>query len=197
MIQLPEIQYITRDHATCDHAEQAGLMFENGISWVQIRMKKAKREEVIAQASKAVEYANKFGGKLIINDSIDIALETKAHGVHLGLTDMPVDKAREYLGDEMIIGGTANTIDQVILQIERGADYVGVGPFRFTTTKENLSPVLGLKGYSSIINELKNREISTPLVAVGGILLDEIPTIIETGIKGVAISGALLNEYIK
>ena len=197
MIKIPKIQYITRDNDNYTHAEQARLAFNSGVEWVQMRMKNSTPAEIIEQSRLAVYYAISAGGKLIVNDSVDIALEVKAHGIHLGLNDVPVDEARHILGDEMIIGGTANTLDEVIRQTNRGADYVGVGPFRFTVTKKNLSPVLGLDGYKDIIKALDELKIKIPLVAVGGIIPDDIPGITNAGITGVAISGGLFEQLIK
>lgn len=196
MIKTPKIQYITRDHDSYTHAEQARLAFNSGIEWVQIRMKNSTSAEIIEQSQLAVSYANSAGGKLIINDSVEIAREVQAHGIHLGLTDMPVDEARRMLGDDMIIGGTANTLDEVVRQVRRGAGYVGVGPYRYTLTKKNLSPVLGLEGYKELIRSLNELKIKIPLVAVGGITQNDIPELTNAGIAGVAISGGLLDQLI-
>ncbi len=185
---LPQIQYITRDDKTWSHAQQARLMFENGIKWVQLRMKGHSIDEVEEQARECLRYAGEFGGTLIINDNIEIALSVKADGVHLGLKDTPIDEARKVLGGDFIIGGTANTFEQVMHQIDKGADYVGVGPYRFTRTKENLSPVLGQEGYIRIIERLRKDGRCKPLVAIGGIRTDEVPDLLNTGVAGVAIS---------
>lgn len=189
---IPKIQYITQDHHELSHSMQAKLAFEKGIEAVQIRMKNSSKEEILEEATRALQYANMSNGTLIINDSIDIAKEIGAHALHLGLKDTPIDEARKILGSEMIIGGTANTLDDITLQKSRGADYVGVGPFRYTTTKKKLSPIVGMEGYQRIISEMNVQRIEIPLVAVGGILLDEIEKLQEAGIYGVAISGALL-----
>ena len=197
MIRIPEIQYITRDDDRYSHAEQARMAFTSGVEWVQIRMKNSTLAEIIEQSRLAVSYANSCGGKLIVNDSVDIAREVEAHGIHLGLKDVPVDEARRILGDDMIIGGTANTLKEVVRQIRRGADYVGVGPFRYTLTKRNLSPVLGLDGYSAIVRELDALRIKIPLVAVGGITPEDISALTNVGITGVAISGGLFSKLMQ
>ena len=118
---------------------------------------------------------------------------TGADGVHLGKNDMPVDEARKMLGRNRIIGGTANTFEDVERLSRQGADYIGCGPFRFTTTKKNLSPVLGLEGYRSITAQMKAHDILLPIVAIGGILHQDIPAIMQTGVTGIAVSGAVLN----
>ena len=189
---ISKLQYITQNNDTLSHAEQARLMFKNGISWVQIRMKNAPKEEIVKQVEEALKYAKEFGGTIIVNDHVDICLATKAHGVHVGLSDCSVSDARNILGENFIIGGTANTIEDIELHVKNGADYIGLGPFRFTTTKQKLSPVLGEKGYREIASELKKRNITIPVVGVGGIEMSEIETIENCGLYGVAISGALL-----
>lgn len=189
---IPKIQYITQDHPELSHSMQAKLAFEKGIEAVQIRMKNSSKAELLKEARMAMQYANEMDGTLIINDSITIAKEVGAHALHLGLKDTPIDEARRVLGNEIIIGGTANTIDDIILQKTRGADYVGLGPYRNTSTKKNLSPILGIEGFQNILSEMNKKEIKIPLVAVGGILLDEIEMLQLAGMYGVAISGALL-----
>ena len=105
---------------------------------------------------------------------------------------MPVAEARRILGNDFIIGGTANTFEDVKMHYEAGANYVGCGPFRYTTTKKNLSPILGLEGYRNIISRLKAENIAMPLVAIGGITKEDIPVIAETGVVGIALSGTVL-----
>jgi thiamine-phosphate pyrophosphorylase len=189
---IPKIQYITQDHPTLTHSEQAKLAFEKGMEAVQIRMKDSNRDDILHEAKLAMKYANEFNACLIINDSIEIAKEVGAHAVHLGLQDMSIDKARQIIGNDTILGGTANTVKEILLQKSRGADYVGLGPYRHTTTKKNLSPIIGLEGYKTIISQLMEKNIDIPLVAVGGIQLDEIDRLINEGLYGVAISGSLL-----
>ena len=112
--------------------------------------------------------------------------------MHLGKHDMPVAEARRLLGNGFIIGGTANTFDDVKMHYEAGADYIGCGPFRFTTTKKNLSPILGLEGYRRIVSQMKEAGINLPIVAIGGITREDIPAILQTGVTGVALSGTIL-----
>ncbi|MBQ2056403.1 MAG: thiamine phosphate synthase, partial [Bacteroidaceae bacterium] len=133
------------------------------------------------------------GATFIIDDRVELVAEIGADGVHLGKNDMPIREARRILGDKYIIGGTANTFDDVKSHYESSANYIGCGPFRFTTTKKNLSPTLGLDGYRSIIGAMKERDIDIPLVAIGGITSDDVPSIMETGVCGIALSGTILN----
>ena len=111
--------------------------------------------------------------------------------MHLGKNDMPIDEARKILGSDKIIGGTANTFEDVERLYRQGADYIGCGPFRFTTTKKNLSPILGLEGYQRIVKQMHDANINLPIVAIGGIKAEDIPAIMQTGVTGIAVSGAV------
>ncbi len=193
---IEKVQYITQDNAQLSHSEQALMMFKNGIKWVQLRMKNTSEDVILAEAKKIMTYAEHYEGTLILNDSVKLAKELGVRIIHLGISDMPIDEARAILGPEVIIGGTANTFDQVKLQVERGADYVGVGPFRFTTTKKNLSPTLGLEGYKTLIDKMKACNIDIPLFAVGGVKLDDVEVLNAVGVNCFAISGDLLHSCL-
>lgn len=106
---------------------------------------------------------------------------------------MPVAEARRFLGEEFLIGGTANTADDVLRLKRESADYVGCGPFRFTTTKQKLAPILGLEGYRTLMHRLAVENLSIPVCAIGGITLADIPEILATGVRGIAVSGSILN----
>ena len=124
---------------------------------------------------------------------VELVKLLNADGVHLGKNDTPIDEARNILGKEYIIGGTANTIEDIVDIYKSGADYIGCGPFRFTSTKKNLSPIIGLEGYNKIISDIKQRNIDIPIVAIGGIVDEDIQLILNTGINGIALSGCLMN----
>ena len=135
---------------------------------------------------------HKYGATFIIDDHVELVKQIEADGVHLGKNDMPIPEARKLLGRNYIIGGTANSFEDVQKHYENGADYIGCGPFRFTTTKKNLSPVLGLEGYQRIVSQMKEAGINLPLVAIGGITRDDLPFLMQTGITGIALSGSIL-----
>ena len=108
---------------------------------------------------------------------------------------MPIDQARAILGKDRIIGGTANTFEDIVSHWKAGADYIGCGPFRFTTTKKNLSPLLGLEGYRKIISRMEAEGIRIPVIAIGGITAEDIPSILATGVGGIAVSGTVLRAH--
>jgi thiamine-phosphate pyrophosphorylase len=133
----------------------------------------------------------------IINDDVHLAEQMAADGVHLGLTDMSILEARAILGKTKIIGATANTLKDVINHINNGCDYIGLGPFQFTKTKDNLSPILGLDGYRSIIDRLNTTQKETPIYAIGGITLENVDALMATGIHGIAVSGIITQSEQK
>lgn len=189
---ISKLHYITQGNIeNKTHQELAELACKGGVDWVQLRVKDTPYEEwkVIALEAKAI--CDKYGAKLIINDNPKLAVEIGAAGVHVGKEDMPLDEVREIIGAEMILGATTNTVEDIVNAYNHKVDYVGLGPFRFTTTKDKLSPIVGLEGYYKIVQQLNKQEIEIPIIAIGGILLDDIQEIFSVGIHGVAIASAI------
>lgn len=186
------LQYISHFTPQISYAEGIIMALEGGCRWIQLRMKDASAEEIIACAEEVLPLCRRHGAKFLLDDHVELVRQLGADGVHLGKNDMPVDEARKILGPDIIIGGTANTIEDIIRLHKQGADYIGCGPFRFTTTKKNLSPILGLDGYKSIVLKMKELGIDLPIVAIGGITVEDIPAVMGTGVSGIALSGAIL-----
>ena len=186
------LQFITHETNGISYLESVKIALEGGCRWVQLRMKGASADEIRPIALEAQRLCREAGATFIIDDQVALAQEIKADGIHLGKNDMPIDEARRLLGNEFIIGGTANTFADVEQHYRNGANYIGCGPFRFTTTKSNLSPILGLEGYRKICRQMHEMAISLPIVAIGGITSDDIPAILKTGITGIALSGTVL-----
>lgn len=187
------IQFITHSNTRYDYVEGARLALEGGCRWIQLRMKDAQEVDFLLAAKQIGAMCKEYGATFILDDHVEWVGITGADGVHLGKNDMPVDEARNQLGANRIIGGTANTFEDVERLWRQGANYIGCGPYRFTTTKKNLSPVLGLDGYRHIISQMKAHDINLPVVAIGGILQPDIKDIMATGVSGIAVSGAILN----
>ena len=137
------LQFITHRTERYSYFESARMALEGGCKWIQLRMKDAPLDEVEAVALQLKPLCKEHEAILILDDHVELAKKLEVDGVHLGKKDMPIDQARQILGEAFIIGGTANTFEDVLLHYRAGADYLGIGPFRFTTTKQNLSPVLG------------------------------------------------------
>lgn len=187
------IQFITHSNTRYDYVEGARLALEGGCRWIQLRMKNAQEVDFLLAAKQIGAMCKEYGATFILDDHVEWVGITGADGVHLGKNDMPVDEARNQLGANRIIGGTANTFEDVERLWRQGANYIGCGPYRFTTTKKNLSPVLGLDGYRHIISQMKAHDINIPVVAIGGILQPDIKDVMATGVSGIAVSGAILN----
>ncbi len=185
-------QFISHCTEKLGYADGIKLALEGGCKWIQLRMKDASASEIKAVAQEVVPMCREYGAKFILDDHVELVESVGADGVHLGKNDMPLDEARTILGAEKIIGGTANTLEDVLRLTRLGADYIGCGPFRFTTTKKNLSPVLGLEGYKAIVRGMHESGVKIPIVAIGGITVADIPSIMETGVDGIALSGAIL-----
>lgn len=187
------IQFITHNTDSIGYVKGARMALEGGCKWIQLRMKDATDDEVRKAAAEIQPMCKEHEAVFLLDDRVELAKELHADGVHLGKNDMPIDEARRILGEEYIIGGTANTFDDIQRIASQGADYIGCGPFRFTTTKKNLAPVLGIEGYRDIIAKMRNAGINIPMVAIGGITPDDIDEILATGVQGIAVSGTVLN----
>jgi len=194
---IDKLQFISSQHGGITHIESIQHALDAGCRWIQLRIKDQPLEVVLKIAFEAANLCNRYHAKLIINDFASVAKETNAYGLHLGLNDMSIINARKITGNKMIIGGTANTLEDILKRIKEGADYVGLGPFRFTSTKQKLSPVLGLEGYRTQMEALKKLGQSIPVIAIGGITAEDIPEILETGIFGIAMSGSIIHSENK
>lgn len=189
---MRQLQFITHQTEKYTYLQSAQIALEGGCRWIQLRMKGVAISEVEDTAQEVLELCRRHGATFIIDDLAATTLKLGADGVHLGKNDMPIASARRLLGEKYIIGGTANTFEDFRRLKHEGADYVGLGPFRFTTTKQNLSPVLGVEGYRRIMQQCADEGVHLPVVAIGGITIDDIPAILETGVGGVAVSSSIL-----
>lgn len=187
------LQFITHPSPRFSITEEVWLVLEGGCKWIQLRMKDASYDEMRATALEIIPLCKENDAIMVIDDNVRLTDELRVHGVHLGKNDMPPRQAREELGPHAIIGVTANTAEDILAMRGIDVDYVGLGPFRFTTTKSALSPVIGLDGYRDIMSAIRNAGSELPVVAIGGITLDDIDPLMETGINGVAMSGAIIN----
>jgi len=190
---IERFQFITDGTEPDAHIRQTARACEGGCRWIQLRIKNFDEETWLNVALKVKTITDKYNARLIINDNVSIAKEVGAAGTHLGKNDMGIKQARDLLGTSFIIGGTANTFEDIIGLSLEGPDYIGLGPYRFTTTKKKLSPVLGIEGYISILNNMKENNINIPAIAIGGIKEEDIILLIKTGLHGVAVSSLLVD----
>lgn len=187
------LMFITHPSDRYSIAEEVQMVLEGGCKWIQLRMKDVSDEEFRQTALEIIPLCKENEAFLVFDDRVELAMEMGVHGVHLGKNDMDPLQARETMGAEAIIGVTANTAQDIIKFRNQDVDYVGLGPFRFTTTKAKLSPVLGIDGYASVVKEVREAGMMLPIVAIGGITLEDIPAIMLTGVNGVAVSGSIIN----
>lgn len=169
----------------------AEQFLKGGGRWIQLRMKEAPEAEVLKRGEAMRVLCRRYGAVFIMNDNPEWAKAVGADGVHLGQKDRLPEEARQILGDGAIIGSTVNTFDQIAARCHGETDYFGLGPFRFTTTKKNLSAILGVEGYRNIAAQMRAEKIDLPVVAIGGIELEDVPQILRSGMPGVALSGAI------
>ena len=186
-----KIQYISQGATSEDQVDAISSVLDGGCTWIQLRFKNTSAAIFLQTALKVKALCEQYKATLIINDNVELAKEIDACGVHLGLTDTSIENARKILGETKIIGGTANTVEHVFQRIDEKCNYIGLGPFRFTSTKEKLSPILGIEGYQHVMNSLKSKGIEIPIFAIGGIKVEDVNDILNAGIYGVALSGTL------
>lgn len=189
---ISKLHYISQGKTPEEHLQNVQSACTSGADWVQLRLKNLDPKTILETAKRAREITAHFQTRLIINDHYKVAEEVKADGVHLGKTDACPKRVKDYLGKLYIVGGTANTLEDCKVLLEKKVDYIGLGPYQFTETKKKLSPILGTIGYQVLLDELKT---DTPIIAIGGIELKDVPEIISTGVYGVAVSGAITKKF--
>ena len=193
---LHKLQYISQGSSPEAHIRNIDSVLQAGIKLVQLRLKNISDELYLNYAVKAKELCHQYDAMLIINDNVNVAKLSNADALHLGLDDMNVTEAKQIV-PTMNIGGTANTFEHIKQRCVEKVDYIGLGPYRFTSTKEKLSPILGIEGYQNIIQQMKKENLNTPIYAIGGIEFQDIESIINTGVYGIAVSGLLTHAENK
>ena len=199
-LQNVHLQFITHYTEKYSYIDSAKIALEGGCRWIQLRMKDVPETTLEHHALIIQKMCKEYGATFIIDDNVHLVKKIKADGVHLGKNDMPITEARRILGDDFVIGGTVNTFEDILRQrtTDNGqqssgvTDYFGCGPFRFTQTKQKLSPILGIEGYLDIVKKKREHNIDIPIVAIGGICKDDISGILDCGIDGIALSGSIL-----
>ena len=196
---MEKVQFITHYTERYSYLDSARMALEGGCRWIQLRMKDAAENEILPVAAEVRKLCNDYGAIFIIDDHVELVKEIRADGVHLGKNDMPVAEARRILGEEYIIGGTANTYEDVKKHWLDGVNYIGCGPFRYTTTKQKLSPILGLEGYKEIIRQMRADNINLPIIAIGGITFADIPSVMQTSRRAgmITMDDALYDLFIR
>jgi thiamine-phosphate pyrophosphorylase len=194
---ISRLHYITQDIPGYSAARLVEAACAGGVKWVQLRLKNAPYETWKQEALTTLTICRQYGARLIINDNVALAQEIGADGVHVGKLDMPPAQARQILGAGFIIGSTANTFEDIRNHAAAGVNYIGLGPYRFTATKEKLSPILGLAGYTTVLQQCREANISLPIIAIGGLTLQEVAPLLRAGVHGIAVSSAIAKSENK
>lgn len=187
-------KYIGKLHVLTDtslqsrftHPELARMAIDGGADTIQLRQKIGSTKELIATARELKEVCEEAGVPFVVNDRIDVALASQADGVHLGQEDFPITLAREMLGENVIIGGSAVSLEDAQRCLEEGADYVGFGPVYVTSSKPDASSPTGIE----LLREVAEA-VPLPIIAIGGIQAKNVPEVLQAGAYGIAVISAV------
>lgn len=168
------------------HMEITRLAIAGGADTIQYRQKSGSTREMIETARQMKRLCTDAGVTFIVNDRLDVAIAAEAHGVHLGQDDFPIPMAREILGEDRVIGGSAATLDEARKCLRDGADYVGFGPVFPTSSKDDAGPVSGIDVLKQVVGD-----IPLPMIAIGGVDAENIPDVMRTGAHGIAVISAV------
>jgi thiamine-phosphate pyrophosphorylase len=193
-MKLPKLYPITDASLSgLSHAEQVRRMSAGGATLVQLREKHLSPREFYREAEEALRVARFLGVRLIIDDRVDVALALSADGVHLGQDDLPPAAARATLGEQAVIGFSTHSIEQASEASRLPVDYIAIGPIFPTSSKANPDPVIGLEG----LRRVRQAVGQIPLVAIGGIQLENIQSVLKAGADSVACISLLLGDATK
>ncbi|MBO9673556.1 MAG: thiamine phosphate synthase [Sphingobacteriaceae bacterium] len=199
MKYIEKFQYITHDIPNLTHIEQAQLACEAGAKWIQYRCLSKSDEELLKDIKAIAEICDDWGTTLIVTDHIHLNGKADIQGFHIEDMDADFIALRKLVGNDITLGGSANTVENLIRLAREGADYAGYGPFAETETKPNNLPLIGIEGYYKAVQELKAANIQLRILAVGGIKIYDVETLMQTGVYGIAVSGAinLADDFIE
>lgn len=188
---ISKFHYITHPNDRFSYEEQVIAVLKGGANWIQYRKKEGKSEDLLREVLSLKKIIKSYKATLIINDYVDLAIEVDADGVHVGKEDEHPSSVRERIGKDKIIGFSTNSYADLLEYSEFDINYFGLGPFKFTTTKQKLSDVIGIEGYETIISNYRKQINQKPIIAIGGIELIDVQKICSSGVYGIAISGAI------
>jgi len=191
MKYIEKLQYITHDLPHLTHLEQTQLACEAGAKWIQYRCLSKTDEELLADINAIAEICDDWGTTLIVTDHIHLNGKADIQGFHIEDVDADFVALRKMVGNDITLGGSANTLENLIRLASEGADYAAFGPYSTTDTKPNDFPLLGIDSYSNGVSHLKDLNIELPIIAVGGIKISDVGDLMETGIHGIAVSNAI------
>ncbi|MCZ6765575.1 MAG: thiamine phosphate synthase [bacterium] len=168
------------------HEQIAKMAIAGGADMIQFRDKHRPASELVRIAASIREICTRTGARFIVNDRVDVAMAVNADGVHVGQRDIPVEAARRLLGPDKLIGGSASTLEAAMALQNDGADYVGFGHVFNTESKIKGYPPVGLN-----VLERVARELTIPVIAIGGISAASVESVVATGVHGIAVISAV------
>ena len=189
---ISKFHYLTQDLPHRSHVEQTAIACKAGANWIQYRCFTKPDPELIEEIHQIASICDDWGATLILTDHYHLLDQVDAQGVHLENMQVDLTKIRAIITDEKTLGASANTIEDIQRIFLSGAvDYIGCGPFAITKTKANDFQTLGIDGYAERIKKMEDLNIDIPLLAVGGIEIENIEALLDTGIQGIAVSSAV------
>ena len=188
---IEKLHFITHDLAQSSHIEQVQVACEAGAKWIQYRSLSKADDELLADINLIAEICDDWGATLIVTNHIHLKGKADIQGFHLEDINADFIALRKQIGEEFTLGGSANTVEQLIKLANEGADYAGFGPFNTTSTKSNDNPLVSIDEYANAVKKLKSANIDLPILAVGGVTLADVPTLMTTGVFGIAASSAI------
>lgn len=168
------------------HFELARMAIDGGADTIQFRQKSGSTREMIETARKLKGMCADADVPFIVNDRVDIAMASQADGIHLGQDDFPIPLARKLMGEDVIIGGSAVTLEDAQRCMADGADYIGFGPVYPTSSKSDASSPTGIDLMKKAI-----KDVPLPFIAIGGIHAQNVPEVIHAGACGIAVISAV------
>ncbi|WP_426670001.1 thiamine phosphate synthase [Mucilaginibacter sp. McL0603] len=185
---ISKFHYLTQDLPHRSHIEQVQIACQAGANWIQYRCLTKADDELVDEINEIAVICDDWGATLILTNHYELLDRVDAQGVHIEDFDADLITIRKHIGDDKTLGASATNIENLLqVQNTRVVDYCGYGPFAHTDTKPNNKPLLGFQGY----RELQKHPIEIPVIAVGGIQLNDIEPLLETGVYGIAVSGAI------
>ena len=187
---IPKLHYISQGNSPKEHLENIQKACSAGAELVELRLQNVSEKKYLKLATEAREITSYFQTRLLINDDYKIAKQVKADGVHISTANVCPISARKHLYTWQIIGVSANTLKDCEVLLEKQVDYISLSSFK---TKEKSDPkAIGLEGFSAIIDALKSE---TPILGAGGIIKEDVASILETGISGIRVSNEITKDF--
>ena len=190
---IEKLHFITHDSARYSHVEQAELACEAGAKWIQYRCLTKNDRELVKEITAIAEICDNWGATLIVANHSHLKDEADIQGFHIENMAADFRSIRAEIGENLTLGGSANTVENLIRLANEGADYAGFGPLHTSTTKPNSYPLLTISAYAVAIKQFEKAGINLPILAVGGVKIEDVNELMSTGIHGIAVSSALLN----